>query len=225
MNEYKIWLHRICVRPSDHRPVSLTGVWKNRNIIKEIYEKFKVEGCFVVLFFFTCVFIDGKIFQNRSVSSPAPVTIVCKRLYLWDSLKEEVCSVPSTSGIRTCSYTWPSGDIARYSTLIVCPVRVATYWGRTGNRFKPENLHYSFSIVVENKQTFPIDGYFHTIIWFWEYPCVLTSSFTFLLHARLQTWTKFDRVYQKVEKLWESVPINHTPSPQLISWKEFSTPL
>lgn len=31
-------------------------------------------------------------------------------------------------------------------------------------------------------------GYFQTIIWFWEYPWVLTSSFTFLLHARLQTW-------------------------------------
>ena len=26
----------------------------------------------------TCVFTDGKIFQNRRVSSPAPVTMVCK---------------------------------------------------------------------------------------------------------------------------------------------------
>ena len=37
-----------------------------------------------VIALFTCVFIDGKIFQNRRVSSPAPVTIVCKRPYSWD---------------------------------------------------------------------------------------------------------------------------------------------
>lgn len=40
----------------------------------------------------------------------------------------------------------------------------------------------------EFKLTFDIDGYFHTMIWFWEYPWVLTSSFTFLHQARLQTW-------------------------------------
>lgn len=38
-----------------------------------------------------------------------------------------------------------------------------------------------------SKLTFDMDGYFHTMIWFWEYPCVLTSSFTFLHQARLQT--------------------------------------
>ena len=37
------------------------------------------------------------------------------------------------------------------------------------------------------KLTFDMDGYFQTIIWFWEYPRVLTSSFTFLHQARLQT--------------------------------------
>ena len=42
-------------------------------------------------------FLPGKTFQNRKVSSPAPVTIVC-----------------------------PSGDIARYNTRYVCPVEVAT---------------------------------------------------------------------------------------------------
>ena len=30
-------------------------------------------------------------------------------------------------------------------------------------------------------------GYLHTMIWFCEYPCVETSSFTFLLHTRLHT--------------------------------------
>jgi len=53
-------------------------------------------------------FGPGKTFQNRNVSSPAPVTTV-----------------------------WPSGDIARYKTLYVCPVKVAT---------------------------FDMEGYFHTII-------------------------------------------------------------
>ena len=43
------------------------------------------------------VFGPGKTFQKRSVSSPAPVTIVC-----------------------------PSGDMARYSTRSVWPVSVAT---------------------------------------------------------------------------------------------------
>ena len=33
-----------------------------------------------------------------------------------------------------------------------------------------------------------IVGYRHTTIWFCEYPCVLTSSLTFLLHTRLHTW-------------------------------------
>jgi hypothetical protein len=65
------------------------------------------------------VFLDvscrlGKIFQNLKVSSPAPVTIVL-----------------------------PSGLIAKYSTLYVCPVKVAT---------------------------FSIFGYFQILISLWEYP-------------------------------------------------------
>ena len=59
-------------------------------------------------------FLPGKTFQNRKVSSPAPVTIVC-----------------------------PSGDIARYNTRYVCPVKVAT---------------------------FAMEGYFQRMIWFNEYP-------------------------------------------------------
>ena len=55
---------------------------------------------------------------------------------------------------------WPSGDIARYSTRYVCPVSVVTL---------------------------DIVGYFQTIIWLREYPCVETTSFMFLLHIRLQT--------------------------------------
>jgi hypothetical protein len=31
-------------------------------------------------------------------------------------------------------------------------------------------------------------GYFHTITWLREYPCVETISFTFFDHMRLQTW-------------------------------------
>ena len=41
----------------------------------------------------------GKIFQNLSLSSPAPVTIF-----------------------------YPQGDPDRYKTLYVCPVRVATFY-------------------------------------------------------------------------------------------------
>ena len=55
----------------------------------------------------------------------------------------------------------PSGDTARYSTLKVCPVRVA-------------------SLVMV--------GCFQTMIWFWLYPWVLTISFTFFDQDRLQTW-------------------------------------
>lgn len=36
--------------------------------------------------------------------------------------------------------------------------------------------------------TLDIVGYLQTIIWFWEYPCVLTSSLTFLDHTRLHTY-------------------------------------
>lgn len=76
--------------------------------------------------------LPGKTFQNLSVSSPAPVTIVS-----------------------------PSGDIARYSTLSECPVKVATFF---------------------------IEGYFQTTIAFSEYPCVLTNSFTFFEKSKLHTY-------------------------------------
>ena len=36
--------------------------------------------------------------------------------------------------------------------------------------------------------SFFIYGYFHTIISFLEYPCVLTNSFTFLEYIKLHTW-------------------------------------
>jgi hypothetical protein len=74
----------------------------------------------------------GNTLQNLRVSSPAPVTI--------DD---------------------PSGDIARYNTLKVCPV----------------------SVVI-----FSIDGYFQTMTWFKEYPCVLTSSSLVLENIRLHTY-------------------------------------
>ncbi len=82
--------------------------------------------------FFPDSFLLGKMFQNLNVSSPAPVTIVL-----------------------------PSGLIAKYNTLYVCPVSVAIFY---------------------------IFGYFHTFISFREYPCVLTSSFSVLLKIKLQTW-------------------------------------
>lgn len=75
---------------------------------------------------------DGNTFQNLRVSSPAPVTIFS-----------------------------PSGLIARYSTLMLCPVKVAIFF---------------------------IEGYFHTTIALSEYPWVLTISFTFLLKSKLQTY-------------------------------------
>merc|ERR1712224_391572 len=50
--------------------------------------------------------------------------------------------------------------MARYRTRYVCPVRVAT---------------------------FAMDGYFQRMIWFREYPCVLTISLTFFDQMRLQT--------------------------------------
>lgn len=61
----------------------------------------------------------GKTFQKRRVSSPAPVTMVD-----------------------------PSGDMVRYSTRMVCPIRV---------------------------ETFSILGYFQMLISLKEYPWVLTS--------------------------------------------------
>lgn len=55
----------------------------------------------------------------------------------------------------------PSGLMARYRTRKVCPVSVLI-----------------FSIV----------GYFHTMIWFREYPWVLTISSVVLENIRLHTW-------------------------------------
>lgn len=51
--------------------------------------------------------------------------------------------------------------MAKYSTLLVWPVSVVT---------------------------FSNDGYFHTIISFWEYPWVLTNSFVVVENRRLHTW-------------------------------------
>lgn len=36
--------------------------------------------------------------------------------------------------------------------------------------------------------TWVSEGYRQRMIWFWEYPCVLTSSLAPFDHARLQTW-------------------------------------
>lgn len=54
----------------------------------------------------------------------------------------------------------PSGLNAKYRTRYECPVNLATCVN---------------------------DGYFHTRIWFWEYPCVDTSSDECFDHAKLHT--------------------------------------
>lgn len=77
-------------------------------------------------------YFRGNIFQKRRVSSPAPVTMVV-----------------------------PSGFMARYRTLKVCPVKVSI---------------------------FSICGILHTLISLREYPWVLTSSLTVLANIKLQTW-------------------------------------
>ena len=56
---------------------------------------------------------------------------------------------------------YPHGLIAKYRTLYVWPVKVITFF---------------------------IDGYFHTIIWFWEYPCVETISFVVFENTKLHTY-------------------------------------
>lgn len=74
--------------------------------------------------------------------------------------------------------------------------------------------------IQSGTDTLLMDGYFHTIIWFWEYPWVLTSSFTFLLHARLQTCIKMvSENYQncKFNWHWKTVAI------QCITWLPVST--
>lgn len=84
--------HRICVRPMDQTPVWRTGAWR-RNMIRRIirkrirpaHEKFflncTINNCLVGSNdkLLTGVLIEGKTFQNLSVSSPAPVTIVCRK--------------------------------------------------------------------------------------------------------------------------------------------------
>ncbi len=76
-------------------------------------------------------FLPGNTFQNLKVSSPAPVTTVL-----------------------------PSGLIARYRTLKVCPVKVDIFY---------------------------ILGYLQTLISFKENPWVDTNSFSVLLKIKLQT--------------------------------------
>ncbi len=75
---------------------------------------------------------NGKAFQKRRVSSPAPVTIVC-----------------------------PDGFIAKNSTLLVCPVKVLTFYKL---------------------------GYFHMIISLFEYPWVDTIYLVVFENIRLHTW-------------------------------------
>lgn len=91
--------------------------------------------------------------------------------------------------------TWPSGEMARYRTLYVCPVSVAIcIYKREKVKTKliKEMPLWSWWFgkpigLFRKHTTFDIVGYLQTIIWFWEYPCVLTNSFTFLDHTRLQT--------------------------------------
>ena len=59
----------------------------------------QIEFTFNSDFDYTYFSFFGKTFQKRSVSSPAPVTIVV-----------------------------PSGDIAKYNTLYVWPVKVAIFY-------------------------------------------------------------------------------------------------
>ena len=87
---------------------------------------------FICDYYFSIFFYFGNTFQNLNVSSPAPVTI--------DS---------------------PSGDIAKYNTRVLWPVRLAI---------------------------FRIEGYFHIHTAFSLYPWVLTNSEVFLLNIKLQTW-------------------------------------
>lgn len=156
--------------------------------------------------------LTGRYSRTEEFHLQHPLQLSAKG-HIHETFKEEIAFGEVLKQVMhtTCSNTWPSGDIARYKTLIVCPVRVATYWESKGNRSKPENLYLyllelCYILNCLQKQTFPIDGYFHTIIWFWEYPCVLTSSFTFLLHERLQTWTQnLTEFIKRLMKLRESI--------------------
>ena len=82
--------HRMWLLENDQSPISRTGVWMqtpwgsqsphkymmpsqiHASVNSQFFLKHKCPLCI------TCVFADGKIFQNRRVSSPAPVTMVCK---------------------------------------------------------------------------------------------------------------------------------------------------
>ena len=82
--------HRMWLLENDQSPISRTGVWMqtpwgsqnpdkymmpsqiHASVNSQFFLKHKCPLCI------TCVFTDGKIFQNRRVSSPAPVTMVCK---------------------------------------------------------------------------------------------------------------------------------------------------
>lgn len=95
--------------------------------------------------------------------------------------------------------TCPSGDTARYRTRKVWPVRVAsckeeeaTVSNHNSARKKKKKWR---NLNQEHRRMLTLDmvGYFQTTIWFWEYPCVLTSSFTFLDQAKLHTCTREKR--------------------------------
>ena len=83
---------------------------------------------------------------------------------------------------------WPSGDMAKYKTRSVCPVRVVS---------------------------FVREGYLQTMIWFWLYPCVLTSSFTFFDHMRLQTWLPVSTAWSAVfvEVFQKRIHLSAVPPP------------
>lgn len=78
------------------------------------------DNWWILILMLTCVFTDGKTFQNRRVSSPAPVTIVCNKAISLElvknrnfSVSKQECMRSKTSSYRKWCNTWPSGDIAR----------------------------------------------------------------------------------------------------------------
>ena len=78
------------------------------------------------LIVFSRFLLDGKTLQNLSVSSPAPVTIVC-----------------------------PDGFIAKNNTLLVCPVKVVTfsnvgYFQTIISLFEYPWVETSYFVVLEN---------------------------------------------------------------------------
>lgn len=74
---------------------------------------------------------------------------------------------------RTVRYRVVSNAVAWTRYLRVCPVKVAI-----------------FCMV----------GYFHTITWLREYPCVDTISFTFFDHIKLHTYMHWKREEQRGEE-------------------------